>query len=103
MMIEAVDQLAEDFGLIGRPQKVGLALTCSAPMKLQSSWHLKRTKRPIPAPFVPKWRERAEKWAAGLSAGNWPNRAALAKAEGDSRAYVAQLLGRINMIGKAGK
>ena len=81
------------------PKSVGL-LTCSAPMNLQGQWHLKRKERPIPAPFVPKWGERAERWAAGLLAGEWPSRAALARAEGVTRAYVTQVLGRLNNLAK---
>jgi len=39
--------------------------------------------------------ERAEKWAKALSAGAYPSRAALARAEGVSRAYVTNTLRRV--------
>jgi hypothetical protein len=79
---------------IGRQSNKGTSLHDSFPMP--GRWHLKRELTAKSPPFVPKWMERAERWAAGLAAGNWPSRAALARAEGFTRAYVTQVLGRLN-------
>lgn len=57
-------------------------------------WKLAKPEKP--EKHAPKWQERAERWASGLAAGTWANRAALARAEGVSRAYVTQTLGRLN-------
>jgi hypothetical protein len=80
---------------IGRQSNKGMCLLDSIPMS--GRWHLRPellAKSPL---FVPKWRERAARWAAGLAEGTWPSRAALARAEGITRAYVTQVLGRLNM------
>ena len=79
---------------IGRQSNKGTSLHDSFPM--HARWHLKPeglAKSPL---FVPKWRKRAARWAAGLAAGKWPSRAALARAEGVSRAYVTQVLVRLD-------
>lgn len=62
----------------------------------RAQWPLKRRAKPRKTGKPPLWKERAERWAAGLAAGIWPNRAALARAECVTRAYVTQVLGRLN-------
>jgi hypothetical protein len=86
---------------IGRQSNKGTSVHDSFPMP--GRWHLKRELTAKSPPFVPKWMERAERWAAGLAGGIWPDRAALARAEGVTRAYVTQVLGRLNRDSEAGK
>ena len=85
----------------GRQSNKGMSLHVSFPMP--GRWHLRSELPAKSPPFVPKWRERAFHWAAGLEAGRWPSRAALARAEGVTRAYVTQVLGRLNRDSEAGK
>jgi len=66
----------------------------------RAQWPLKRRAKPRMLGKPPLWKERAERWAAGLSARKWPSRAALARAEGVTRSYVTQVLGRLNSASK---
>jgi hypothetical protein len=61
-----------------------------------AQWPLKRRAKQKERMKSPLWKEMAEHWTAGLAAGTWPSRAALARAEGVTRAYVTQVLGRLN-------
>ena len=63
---------------------------------IPGKWHVKRPKPVKNAPRVPLWQERATRWASGLEAGIWPSRAALAREEGVTRAYITQVLSRLN-------
>jgi len=64
-------------------------------VKMEGRWHLRRIKRDNRRRKQPKWKKTAETWAKALSAGVYPSRADLARADRESRAYVTNTLRRV--------